>query len=148
MNPGQSQSLSSYGNVYAPEVYNGIPPMPGVVEAPFDYIYDVVLTADQSLVDQTVSVDVDADFELRGVLIAVSSGSFSMRWNDGQGYYVQNQELLNNNFSSLTPYPSFPSLVIVAGGRIGVDITDLSSATNTVQVVFRGVKVYRPQGRR
>lgn len=145
MNPGQS--ISSYSNVYAPEVYNGIPQAPDVVEAPFDYIYDVVLTANQSLVDQTVSVDVDSDFELRGVLLAVNTGTFSMRWSDGQGYYVQSQELLDGNFSALTPYPSFPSLVIVAGGRIGVDITDLSAAGNTIQIVFRGVKVYRPKSR-
>lgn len=144
MNPGQFDTPQAYGNVYAPAAYNGITTLPGEVVAPFDYVYDVTLTALQSLEDQTVSIDTDADFELRGVLIPTSGGTFSIRWSDGQGYYVSNAEILSTNFSNLSPFPVFPSLVIPAGGRIGVDITDLSNASNPVQVVFRGVKVFRP----
>jgi hypothetical protein len=38
MNP-----LSPYQNVYAPEAYNGVPSLPDVAEAPFDYVYDLSL---------------------------------------------------------------------------------------------------------
>jgi len=33
------------------------------------------------------------------------------------------------------------------GGRIGIDITNLTAVNNTIQLLFRGVKRYRlPQG--
>jgi hypothetical protein len=142
MNP-----LSPYQNVYAPEAYNGVPVLPANSEAPFDYIYDVSLTANQQLIDQTLSIDTDADFELRAVLITVPGGAFSVRWSDGQGYYTASSEILNSAFTALAPYPCFPSLVIAAGGRIGIDISDLSGGANDLQLAFRGVKVYTPQAR-
>jgi hypothetical protein len=43
-------------------------------------------------------------------------------------------------------WPMFPEIVIPAGGRIGIDIQDLSAAPNTVQLAFRGVKRYRMPG--
>lgn len=142
------QPLSPYQNVFAPEALNGVPSLPDVAEAPFDYVYDVTLSANQQLLDQTVSVDTDSDFELRAVLVGVSSAPFSVRWSDGQGYYTSSGQIVSSAFQGLQPFPCFPSLIIPAGGRIGVDISDLSGGSNIVQLIFRGVKVYTPQAPR
>lgn len=142
------QPLSPYQNVFAPEAYNGVPSLPDVAEAPFDYVYDVNLTGGQQLLDQTVSVDTDSDFELRAVLVSTSTDAFAVRWSDGQGYYTSSGQIVSSAFQGLQPFPCFPSLIIPAGGRIGVDITDLSGNPNTIQLLFRGVKVYTPQAPR
>jgi hypothetical protein len=41
------------------------------------------------------------------------------------------------------PWPVSPGILFPGGGRIGIDINDLSAAPNTIQLTFRGVKRYR-----
>jgi hypothetical protein len=115
------------------------------VDVDFTYPYDVVLTADQFLRDQTVSTTNDADFAWRAVVIAFSTGPFNVRFADSQGYYLSNGMIVSANLQgdAASPYPIFPEILIPAGGRIGIDIQDTSGNTNTIELLFRGVKRYR-----
>ncbi len=134
-------------NPYAPTVYNGFNdnyPL-GFVDVDFTYPYDVVLTGNQFLRDQSISTTNDADFEWRGLVIAVSTGAFNVRFADSQGYYISNGMIASANIvgDAASPYPIFPGILIPAGGRIGIDIQDTSGSTNTIQLLCRGVKRYR-----
>ena len=137
-------------NPYAPPAYNGMndSPPPGMVDVEFSYVYDVTLTANQFLRDQTLPVTNDADFAWWAIEVNDSTGSFSVRFTDSQGYYLSNGMILSSNIQgdSSSPYPVFPEIIIPAGGRIGIDIQDLSGDTNTIQISCRGVKRYRIQG--
>lgn len=134
-------------NPLAPPAYNGLPDNSpeGYVDVDFSYVYDVVLTANQVLTDQAVSTMNDADFAMRAVFISYSTGTFNVRFSDSQGYYLSNGLIASANLlgDASSPMPIWPEILIPAGGRIGIDITDTSGAGNTIEIVFRGVKRYR-----
>lgn len=134
-------------NPYAPPAYNGLAgDYPnGWFDVNFDNVYEVTLDATQMLRDQQVAIDTDADFCWRAFQVVANEGTFSIRFSDSQGYYLSNGMLLSATFFQGTVqilWPIFPEIIIPAGGRIGIDIQDLSGAENTVQLVFRGVKRY------
>ena len=134
-------------NPLAAPSQNGLPDYSpeGYVDVDFSYVYDVVLTANQVLKDQAVSTMNDADFAIRGVFIGFNTGAFSVRFSDSQGYYLSNGLIASGNLlgDASSPMPIWPEILIPAGGRIGIDITETSGASNTVEIVFRGVKRYK-----
>lgn len=140
--------MSSRLNPFAPPAYNGLSgdyPY-GFVDVDHSYVYQVVLAANQMLRDQQQPIDTDADFVLRAIQLTSFTGVFAVRFSDSQGYYLSNGMLRSAIFLVGTvpvPFPLFPELVFPAGGRVGIDIEDLSAAPNTVEIVFRGVKRYR-----
>jgi hypothetical protein len=139
-------------NPYAPAAYNGVSGgyPAGYVDVDFTYVYDVTLLASQQLRDQALPVMNDADFEWRALVLAVATGAFSIRFSDAQGYYLSNGFILSANFlagGAPVPWPIMPGVLFPSGGRIGIDINELSVAGNTIQLLFRGVKRYRLPGR-
>lgn len=137
-------------NPYAPPVYNGLMDASpqGFVDVDFTYPYDVVLSANQFLRDQSIPTTNDADFAWRGLVIAFNTGAFNVRFADSQGFYLSNGMIASANLigDAASPYPIFPEILIPAGGRIGVDIQDTSGNTNTIELLARGVKRYRIAG--
>ncbi len=115
------------------------------VDVDFTYPYDVTLTADQFLRDQSISTTNDADFAWRAIVIAFSTGPFNVRFADSQGYYLSNGVIVSANLQgdAASPYPVFPEIIIPAGGRIAIDIQDTSDDTNVIELLMRGVKRYR-----
>lgn len=136
-------------NPIAPPAMQGINPSapPQYIDVPFSYVYNVVLTANQSLPDQVVSIFTEADFAWRG-LIFTNSGLFSVRFQDGQGYWLSTGLIFSTNMPNTSgdPFPTFPEVLYPAGGRILLDIEDLSGAENTIQLLFVGANRYRVQG--
>ena len=134
-------------NPYAPPVYNGIgqASVPaGYRDVSFDYVYNpAVLTANLVRQDQ-LSIDNDADFCWRAIVINAFTGIFAVRFSDSDWYWLSSARITNTNIQGdpASPYPWFPEVIIPAGGRIGIDIQDLSGAENTIQMLFRGVKRY------
>ena len=139
-------------NPFAPPAYNGLAgDYPnGYYDVDFTYVYNVALTANQFLRDQVLALATDADFVWRALICPVNTGVFAVRFSDSQGFYLSNGMIPNANFLYGTvpvPYPIFPEIVLPAGGRVGIDIQDLSGAPNAIEISFRGVKRYRlPQG--
>ena len=134
-------------NAYAPPAYSGLQQRAGApsVDLSFDYVYVVTLTALQALRDQIVAIQNDADFVLRAMILTSYTGAFQIRLSDSQGTYFSNSYLNYANFlsgSARVPFPIFPEVLFPKGGKIGIDITDLSNASNEVEVLFRGVKRY------
>lgn len=133
-------------NPIAPPALQGIDPSAplGFLDQKFDYVYDVTLTASQTLFDEVVSIFTEADFAWRG-LIFTSTGLFSVRFQDGQGYYLANGMVFSSNLPSTAgdPFPWFPEVLYPAGGRIQLDIRDDSAEENTIQIIFVGANRYR-----
>ena len=134
-------------NIYGSPSSNGLndDSPQGYVDVDFTYPYDVVLTALQTLRDQAVSTTNDADFAIRGLVMATFTGAFNLRISDSQGFYLSNGFIVSANLigDAASPFVIFPELIIPAGGKIGIDIQDTSNAGNTIEILFRGVKRYR-----
>ena len=133
-------------NQFAPPAINGVDtPSPiGYSDVDFTYTFNVVMTASQALVNQMVNLHTDADFILRAVHY-VSSGVFAVRLYDSQDFPLSDGLLYSGNLSQDPSEPTVisPELPFPAGSKIGVDITEMSVAGNTIQICFRGVKRYK-----
>lgn len=139
-------------NPFAPEYMAGLakPPISklGYEDRPFDYLYSPPnnqLSANQEILGDSVQIQTDADFELRGWYISTATGLFQIRLGDATGYQFSSGLIISSGISSnpsrptvFSPQHSFP-----AGSRVIVDIQDLSGNPNTIQIVLVGVKRYR-----
>lgn len=116
----------------------------GYVDVAYGYPYSFSLTANQLSLANQVSIQTDADFLFRGLLFT-SDGTFQLRLYDGQQYQLSagfiNSLCMPN--SAGDPYPFVPEVWYPAGGRITIDIQDLSGATNTGQLLFLGANRFR-----
>ena len=116
----------------------------GFVDVPFNYVYNNTLTANQVLNNEVVSIFTEADFAWRGLIFS-ATGLFSVQFQDGQGYYLSAGQMFSTNLTNTPgdPWPVFPEVLYPAGGRIYLNITDLSNSGNTIQLLFVGVNRYR-----
>lgn len=116
----------------------------GFVDVPFNYVYNNNLTALQVLNNEVVSIFTEADFAWRGLIFS-ATGLFSVQFQDGQGYFLSAGQMFSSNMPNTPgdPWPVFPEVLYPAGGRIFLNITDLSGAPNTIQLLFVGVNRYR-----
>lgn len=116
----------------------------------YDYVYDVTLNpnalaAGQYILQDQQPLDNDADFVWRGIGINYYTGAFAVRFGDSTSYWLQSARIyyLNIINSAASPYVVWPEIVLPAGGRIMIDISDQSGASNTIEIIFRGVKRFR-----
>lgn len=120
----------------------------GFYDRDFEYVWQPPngqLTANQSLKTQQ-AINVDADFWCAGWYVPVATGAFEVLITDSDGYQWSNIPMNSAGLSVnggnpqvLTPSHRFP-----AGGKIQIDIRDLSGATNNVQINFKGWKRMNP----
>jgi hypothetical protein len=136
-------------NPYAPPIYHGLGDASpaGYEDRNFDYVYDTPgtgLTALQALQDQ-LTLNNDAAFVWMAVYISKNIGAFTVRFSDSRQFYLSSAPISNLNLpgDSSSPYPIDPPMVIPPGGRIGIDLTDLSNAPNVIEIVFRGFKRFK-----
>ena len=132
-------------NAIAPPSFQGMDPAgpTGFVDVSFGYIYTINLTSLQALQGQVVSIFTEADFVWRG-LVFTSTGTFSVQFQDGQGYYLSSDLVFSTNMPNTAgdPFPQFPEILYPAGGRIYLNITDTSGSSNTGQLLFMGANRY------
>jgi hypothetical protein len=130
-------------NPYAPPAYQGTPngAPEGFVDVGFDYIYNnpVALPAVAILSGQAIPLDSDSDFVWRAVFI--SNVNVRLRFQDANGYYLSNDYIMAANLDTVV----FPELLFPAGGRIGIDFTELTAGAGipVLQIVCRGARRYR-----
>lgn len=133
-------------NPVAPPAANGVMNASpyNCLDQSFNYVYPINLTALQQLNNQSVSILTEPDFLWRGLLF-VSTGSFSVRFQDGQQYYLSNDLIMSANLLGTAgdPFPIFPEVFYPAGGKIVLDIVDTSDAGNTGQIIFVGAHRYK-----
>lgn len=131
-------------NVYAPPSYIGVPnsQVGNGIPSDFTYPYNVTLTANQLLSNDGTLIYTDADFFITGVILALATGAFEFQLSDASGYYLMNSLINSAALQIITPFPFVPAVKIPAGGRIGINIHDLSAASNTIQILYRGYKSF------
>jgi len=109
------------------------------------YAYDKVLTANQELGNEGITIDADSDFMWLAVH-GTQTGNYELRFRySGNARYESNSRIRNANRvgTAQFPVPVFPRMLCPAGSRLGIDIKDLSGAGNTVQIVLVGMRLYR-----
>lgn len=107
-------------------------------DTPFMYVHNATLSGNQALIGQLQGIFSEANFILREVSFT-STGLFAYRIQDGQGYYLSSGFLHSESGALLlTPEVKYP-----AGGRLWIDLEDLSGGVNCVQLIFKGVNRYR-----
>lgn len=146
--------MSSYPmNQFAPNYFQGLALDPNASAEPktFDYIYNPPnnqLTANQEIDGDTVSIQTDADFYAFGWYISLFTGSFQIRLTDSTGYQLQSGFINSGALSQSSNSPTVlsPAHLFPAGSKILIDIQDLSGNLNPLQIVFKGVKLYKING--
>jgi hypothetical protein len=138
-------------NQYAPSFFQGVEVAPsmelGYDPRPFVYIYNPPngqLTSLQELENDSVQIDVDSDFRLFSWYIPLFTGEFEVQLADSTGYYlfsgfmnsggISQSQAVSTVFSPAHPFP--------AGGKILLNINDLSGSTNPLQIAFVGEKLF------
>lgn len=115
----------------------------------FDIPFNATLTASAAF-QLTQQIDRDAIFIWRALIInsaAVTSLLFTVQFNINGWYNLSNGQVIAANLQSdaSSPYPIWPELPVPAGGYIGINGTETSGSTNTIQIVFRGIKRFVQQ---
>jgi len=108
--------------------------------------FDLVLTALQAKTDLSQYFGRDHDFLVTG-LAGTQTGSYKLQLILPDFRQLSTAQVNNSNLigTAQFPVPIWPAIRVPAGGKIGINITDLSNAGNTIQIVFLGVRLYRTQ---
>lgn len=119
---------------------------PPAMRVPFDYAFPtVVLTANQQGLNAVLRFDFDADFEHIWT-VANSTGIYSLTLQDTSTGRRQfsNAAINGENYAGTAALP-FPLVEPYTWARSGAALAvfnDRSGAGNTIQLVFRGYKLY------
>lgn len=132
-------------NPLAPPVYSGLNPVNGPTA--FDYVYNTpgALAGNAVLSDAAMTM-LDADFHWTGIVInSYTSIAFSVRFGINGLYYLSSSQVLASNYlgDPSSPYALLGQLIVPAGARITIDLVELSGAANTIQILFRGTKIFQ-----
>jgi hypothetical protein len=117
----------------------------------FDYPFNIILdNTDVPLPNEAIRTDTDSDFLLYGLTInAFTSILFTLQFRDSAGNYFSSAPIYAANYAGQgsAPYlfPGKPR-IFPPGSQLGINIANLSAATNTIQLLFRGEKRFvKPQ---
>ena len=139
-------------NPYAPDYFAGLEAPPaevlGYEDRPFEYVYSPPngqLTSGQVIGQDSVAIQTDADFILYGWYISLYTGAFQIQLTDSTGYQLSSGFINSGAISQSSSDPTVfsPGHPFPASGKILIAITDLSNATNPLQIIFKGVKRFR-----
>lgn len=132
-------------NRFAPPAYLGLRDGPGFRIDTYDYVLDVVLTANQ-ITQVQKSIDTDSDFLWEAIKVTTATGAFNVQFTDARRYQLSDGYLPSSVYTGADPYALGNALVEPAGGRFLVNLQDTSGSGNTIQIVFMGAKRYLQQG--
>lgn len=107
-------------------------------------VLNVTLTANQELLDNSVFVWADSDFELVS-LIGTQTGNYDIKLRLPRGKYLPDQYCKHTALVGANPFPLpiEPTLIYPSGSKISFDLKDTSAAGNTVQIILKGRRIFR-----
>lgn len=113
---------------------------------PASYAYQVALTADQDLPDQSQLFDGDSWFYWTEIYGSATS-TYTIQFRLPSGRWMSSAKINNANQVGTAQFPVFldPLVKVRPNGRIGINIKDTSSAPNTVELIFGGYKIFAQQ---
>lgn len=139
--------MTSQGNLnpLAAPVYSGLNPLSGPTD--FTYSYDgTIIHSTGGTLSDGVQTDTSAPFHWMAIVInSYTDPRFSVRFGINGTYYISQNQVLSANYQSdpSAPFTLVGQLIVPAGGRITIDATDFSGADNTIEILFRGVKLFQ-----
>lgn len=148
MSAGNQYPMNQYAPGYLQGVQQPPPALTGREDRPYDIPYeppnDGVIPAGALLVD-FVGIDTDADVYVAGYYIAIAEGQFEFQLTDSQGYQLTKGFVNSNGVAVAASDPTLlsPAHPFPAGGKILIEIRDLSGLDNKVQLVFKAWKRFR-----
>ena len=140
--PNNALNALSNLNPLAPPIYGGLTAPDGSVD--FTYPYDITLAGNQ-LLNDVIKTNTDADFQLTAMIINVyTSIDFSIQRNINGVYFLEASGVLAGNWASdpSAPPPTMGKLIIPRGADLNITLQELSGAPNTIEILFRGLKLY------
>lgn len=119
---------------------------PQYVEEPANFVFQITLNALQPLNRIPVPIDRDTDFLWTG-LNGSSTGSYTINIVLPSGRYMNSSQIQNGNQVSTAanqPTAIGPPPIYRAGSSGPLlDLTDTSNASNTIELVFSGIRRLR-----
>jgi hypothetical protein len=140
---GSASGLPSTGS---PASGGGATSQPNFIEEPAIYVFNYTLTAGQAVTRVAVNIDRDSDFLLTGIN-GISTGGYTLNVRLPSGRLIASQQMINSQFVSNAP--NQPTAIgpppIYRAGSTGpeLDLTDTSIASNTLQIIFSGLRRLR-----
>lgn len=128
-------------NPYAPPGL-AVPAPAGMKALSGIYVYERTLSANEVVTGDVLSIYTDSDFFARGIVLSQNTGAFAFRYADESGYYTSNSLISSSALptNASVPFPIVPQLRYSAGGRILIDVTNLTAVSNTIQLLFIGTR--------
>ena len=118
---------------------------PTYVEEPAVYVFTQQLAADEHVGQVAVNIDRDSDFLLTGIN-GSSDGAYTLNFRLPSGRLISNAEILNTDILGTANQPTaIGPPPIYRAGSVGpqLDLTDVSSNTNNLIIVFSGIRRLR-----
>lgn len=118
------------------------------LRVPFDYVFNTAsLAANQQNLAVPLTFDYDADFEHIWT-VANSTGLYSVQVTDrSTNRVLSNNPVNGENYAGTAalPWPLVEPYVWARASTVLASFNDRSAATNAVQLVFRGYKLFPAQ---
>lgn len=130
----------------SPASQGGATAQPNFVEEPATYVFNYTLTSGQAVTRVAVNIDRDSDFLLTGIN-GTSTGGYTLNVRLPSGRLIASQQMINSQFVSNAP--NQPTAIgpppTYRAGSTGpeLDLTDTSLASNTLQIIFSGIRRLR-----
>jgi hypothetical protein len=110
----------------------------------FDYVFPQLVLAGNAVGNTVLQIQFDSDFEWIWI-VGSSTGTYTIQINDSStGRNLSNSPVNNTNFvgTAQLPFPLVEPYLLARSTTITAAITDTSGAGNTIQLVFRGYKLF------
>ena len=110
---------------------------------PASYAYQVTLAGDQDLPDQSQLFEGDSWFYWTQIY-GTCTGTYRIQFQLPSGRWMSSAKINNVNQIGTAQFPVFldPAVKVRPSGRIGINIQDTSSASNEIEMIFGGYKVF------
>ena len=118
---------------------------PTYVEEPASYVFAYTLTANQSVQRVPVQIDRDSDFLLTGIN-GSSTGNYTLNFRLPSGRLYASAQITNGQLIGTANQPTAvgpPPIYRAGSSGPELDLTDTSGASNTLQIVFSGIRRIR-----
>jgi hypothetical protein len=147
LSPNNGLQAENLLNPLSPPVYGGLTTPDGAVD--FTYPYNGVINPNNLAAGQTlqdvIATNTDAQFQMTAQLVNVYTDvRFGFQLNVNGVYFLSEGYILAGNLVSdpSAPPPLLGKFIIPRGANLNINLIDYSGAANTVQILFRGVKLY------
>jgi hypothetical protein len=115
-----------------------------VYRIPFDYVFPQVVLAANQPGNSVLQIQFDSDFEWIWI-VGTRTGAFTIQLNDSStGRNLSSSPVNDTNFmgTAQLPFPLVEPYLLARSTTVTAALLDLSGAVNTVQLVFRGYKLF------